>query len=175
MLQENKRKEFESKTVEELRKICKENGISYYENGKRLKKATMIDKLLEFMTGNEVEEVEESKTAEQTVGKTFELPNSTVNDADRIKRKKEYVEQAKVGTLVAFRLPSGKVISAAITKKSTNGRKFLVETKYGAEYKVSFDDVLWVRINKRWPKGVYMLFKRNQNKMGAADANEENS
>ena len=79
----------------------------------------------------------------------------------RLERKKWYVENAKIGSIVAFRLPGGKVISAAIVKKSTSRRMFKVETKYGAEYRISFDDVLWVRTNKRWPKGIYLLFKKN--------------
>lgn len=151
MLQsEEKKQELMGKTVEELRKICKEKGVSYYENGKRLAKVPMIDRLVEAL--NDVEQPEQPVETEVEI---------TVEDTERLERKKKYVEQAKVGTIVAFRLPNGKVISAAITRKSTKGRKFMVETKYGAEYKISFDDVLWVRTNKRWPKGIYLLFKQN--------------
>lgn len=170
MLQ-SKREELTKMTVEELRKICKENGVSYYENGKRLAKGPMIDKL---MAAGEVKEDEEpAKEATKKSDKKSNKKNKQVEqpvktdeevaaeEAERLERKKKYVEQAKVGTIVAFKLPSGKVISAAITRKSTKGRKFMVETKYGAEYKISFDDVLWVRTNKRWPKGIYLLFKQN--------------
>lgn len=164
------RKELEAKTVDELRKICKERGISYYEGGKRLAKGPMIDKLLEATkeTDTEKKKEEPAKKSEKTEKKSSKKvePVKTeeeiaAEEAERLERKKKYVEQAVVGTIVAFKLPSGKVISAAITRKSTKGRKFMVETKYGAEYKISFDDVLWVRTNKRWPKGVYQLFKQN--------------
>lgn len=73
--------------------------------------------------------------------------------------KMPYIETADVGTLVAFRLSSGKVKSAKIIKKSSKNRRFLVETDYGAQYIVQYDDVIWVRTGKRWPKGVYMLLK----------------
>lgn len=186
-MSQGKREELMKMTVEELRKICKENDVSYYENGKRLTKGLMIDKLMTAEVKEDEEPVKESvkksdkknnkkdKQAERTL-KAYEQAVSDEEDeaevyvrflkkeheeAERFERKKKYVEQAKVGTIVAFKLPSGKVISAAITRKSTNGRKFMVETKYGAEYKISFDDVLWVRTNKRWPKTIYLLFKQN--------------
>lgn len=187
MLQSGKefsRQAFEKLTVDELRKICKGNGISYYENGKRLAKGPMIDKLMaatevvnEDDTDNNKESVEKpakksnkkNKQPEQSV-KTEE--QIAAEEAERSERKKKYVEQAKVGMIVAFTLPSGKVISAAITRKSTKGRKFMVETKYGAEHKISFDDVLWVRTNKRWPKGIYLLFKQNK-KVEVSEDGEE--
>ena len=46
-----------------------------------------------------------------------------------------------------------------IVKRSTKNRKLKLETKYGASFIVPFDDVIWVRTNKRWPKGVYQLLK----------------
>lgn len=144
------KEQLEVMKVDELRKFLKENGISCYKNGKRITKAEMIERYLEELNNK----------------KSFELPKETVNKIDEVERqerKNKYIEQAKVGTIIAFRLQdgNGRVISAAITKKSTKGRKFLVKTKYGAEHKISFDDVLWVRTNKRWPKGIYMLFKQN--------------
>lgn len=155
MLQSEKeftREDFESLTVDQLRKLCKGNNISYYKNSKRITKSEMIDKLLCI------------KIIKKEESKPFELPNETLEEIERNKKyenKKKYIENAKIGSIVAFRLPDGKVISAAIVKRSTKGRKFMVETKYGIEYKISFDDVIWVRTGKRWPKGVYLLFKKN--------------
>ena len=51
--------------------------------------------------------------------------------------------------------------SHILTKKSTKKQKFAVETQYGAEHIVLWEDVIWVRTGKRWPKGVYQLFKKN--------------
>lgn len=163
----------EGMKVEELRKVCKECGISYYKNGKRVNKAEMINMLLEAENDEMVDEEDDNAKEE----KPFELPDEIVEEIEKterekLERKKKYIEDAKVGTIVAFKLPNGKVISAAIVKKSTKGRKFLLETKYGVEHKVSFDDVLWVRTNnKRWPKGIYLLFKNK--KMEVAENGEQ--
>jgi hypothetical protein len=74
-------------------------------------------------------------------------------------QKMPYIENIEIGTLVAFRLSNGKVKSAKVTRKSTKNRKLKLETDYGAEYIVSFDDIVWVRTSKRWPRGVYKLLK----------------
>lgn len=173
------KEQLEAMKVDELRKVFKENGISYYKNSKRMNKAEMIERYLEETTeGYKADANTEkhnkkvdktNKKVEQQIKTTEQIEEE---EAERVERKKKYVEQAKVGTIVAFKLPSGKVISGAITKKSTKGRKFLVETKYKMEYKISFDDVLWVRTNKRWPKGIYLLFKKNIKKDVVKDDEE---
>lgn len=76
-----------------------------------------------------------------------------------MKQKMPYIENIEIGTLVAFRLSNGKVKSAKVTRKSTKNRKLKLETDYGAEYIVSYDDIVWVRTGKRWPRGVYKLLK----------------
>lgn len=80
-----------------------------------------------------------------------------------MEEKKPYIENAELGTLVAFRLSNGKVKSAKIVKKSTLKRRFMLETNYGAQYIVPYDDIVWVRTGKRWPKGVYELLKGSEN------------
>ena len=77
--------------------------------------------------------------------------------------KKAYIENAEIGTLIAFRLQNGKVKSAKIVKKSTAKKRFMLETSYGAQYIIPYEDVVWVRTGKRWPKGVYELLKGNEN------------
>ncbi len=74
-------------------------------------------------------------------------------------QKMSYVEGVEIGTIVAFRLSNGKVKSAKVVKKSTKNRKLKLETDYHAEYIVSYDDIVWVRTGKRWPRGVYNLLK----------------
>ena len=63
-----------------------------------------------------------------------------------------------VGTLVAFKT-NGKVKSAKIIKKSTKNELALVETKVGKQYRINYDDIVWVKTGKRWPRGVYNLLK----------------
>lgn len=76
-----------------------------------------------------------------------------------MEQKMRYIENVELGTIVAFHLANGRVKSAKVVKKSTKSRKLKLETNYNAEYIVSYDDIIWVRTGKRWPKGVYELLK----------------
>ena len=89
-----------------------------------------------------------------------------VNPSYDVARRLEYVENAEVGTLVAFNTPNGKVKSAMVENKSTKNRKLKLVTSYGVEYIVSYEDVVWVKTGTRWPRGVYRLLK------GLTDDNE---
>lgn len=162
MLQ-SKRTELEAMKAEELRQMCKNMGISFYKGKSRLTKAEMIDKLLCEVESNGEEVVEANdKSAEQIKSEPVKSQEEIeAEEAAKLAMRAKYIEEAKVGTIIAFRLESGKVISAMIVKKSTKNRKFKVETKYGAEHIVLFDEILWVRTNKRWPKFIYNLFKEN--------------
>lgn len=178
-----KRQQLVGMTVEELRKMCKENGISYYEGGKRLAKGPMIDKIMEStkeVATNAGEEITKKsvKTNDKT-GKKAEQPVKTaeelaVEEERRKENKLKYIENAKVGTIVAFKTETGKTISAMILKKSTKRRKFKLVTKYGVEFIIGWDEVIWVRTNKRWPKGVYLLFQKNLKKK-AEEAEKDGS
>ena len=162
MLQ-SKRTELEAMKAEELRQMCKDMGITIYKGKSRLTKAEMIDKLLSEVEidGEEVAE-NNDKDAEQPEPVPVKSQEEIeAEEAAKLAMRAKYIEEAKVGTIIAFRLESGKVISAMIVKKSTKNRKFKVETKYGAEHIVLFDEILWVRTNKRWPKFIYNLFKEN--------------
>lgn len=85
--------------------------------------------------------------------------NKSANVEINMEQKMSYIEKIEIGTIVAFRLSNGKVKSAKVVRKSTKNRKLKLETDYGAEYIISYDDVVWVRTGKRWPKGVYKLLK----------------
>ena len=92
---------------------------------------------------------------------------------EKIKEKRDmsikdgYIEKVNLGCLVAFKTSNGKVKSAKIVKRSIKERMLLLETEYKSAYKVSFDDVLWVKTGNRWPKGIYELLK------GRVKLNEE--
>lgn len=162
MLQ-SKRTELEAMKAEELRQMYKDMGISFYKGKSRLTKAEMIEKLLCEVESNGEEVVEANdESAEQTKSEPVKSQEEIeAEEAAKLAMRAKYIEEAKVGTIIAFRLESGKAISAMIVKKSTKNRKFKVETKYGAEHIVLFDEILWVRTNKRWPKFIYNLFKEN--------------
>ena len=102
-----------------------------------------------------------------------ELINSIKAAKEKIKEKRDmtikdgYIEKVNLGCLVAFKTSNGKVKSAKIVKRSIKERMLLLETEYKSVYKVSFDDVLWVKTGNRWPKGIYELLK------GRVKLNEE--
>lgn len=159
------KEELQKMKVAELAAICKDKGIPHYRGKNRFKK----DELVVAILGAEVAEdgkdendksaTDEVKIDNQDVevGSKEEKKLASV-DVD-MKQKMPYIEAAEVGTIVAFRLPNGKVKSAKIVKKSTKKRRFMLETDYGASYVVNYEDIVWVRTGQRWPRGVYELLK----------------
>lgn len=71
----------------------------------------------------------------------------------------KYVEEATVGTIVAFKTYNGTVKSAKIINKSTERRKLKLETAYGKQFVVDFEDVIWVLYGHRWPGAVWQILK----------------
>ena len=161
----------ESKTRKELREIATELAITGRWD---MTKQQLIDAILgaKEVKVNECEEEsakDECKVDNhecENVETEDKVENESVNVNVNMKQKMTYVENVNIGTIVAFRLSNGKVKSAMVTKKSTKNRKLKLETDYGAEYIISFDDVVWVRTGKRWPKGVYKLLKGQVNANG---------
>lgn len=152
-------------TVAELMSYCREHGIRCYNGKNRMHKSELVTAILQ------AEQVESGHTT-KSAGDKNEIGNpageAVVNGKEaatgykpviNMERKMPYIESAQVGTLVAFRLANGRVKSAKIVKKSTKNRRFMLETEYGAQYIVSYDDIVWVRTTKRWPLGVYKLLK----------------
>ena len=157
------RKELETLTVNEL--IEKYATPLQIPRRHKMKKADLIDAILERnekenvnssnLVSSEAKEKEKEEVKAEVVNKKEQEELSEIQKQNKMR----YVENADIGTILAFKLPGIKVKSAKITRKSTKNRKFKVETAYGTEYVISFDDVLWVKTNKRWPKGVYNLLK----------------
>lgn len=125
----------EKKTRDELRAIAKELDIK----GRGHMTKEQLVQAIASATGGEAAEA--------------------LNDVSSGSNKMKYVENAEVGTIVAFKLPDGRVKSAKIERRSTSRRKLKLVTQYGAEFVVSYEDIIWVRTTKRWPKGVYNLLK----------------
>lgn len=164
-------KEFlEAKTKKELRAIATELEITGRWN---MTKPQLIDAILraksaEVSKQEEVVDVnpqsanDECKVDNQEC-ENVEAENKVENESANVKvnmeQKMSYIENINIGTIVAFRLSNGKVKSAKVARKSTKNRKLKLETDYGAEYIVSYEDIIWVRTGKRWPRGVYKLLK----------------
>lgn len=156
------RENLQKKTCKELRELAKELNISGRWD-------MTNDQLIDAILGAEVvENTNESESAkdeckvdnqENVVEVEDKVEKESANVDVDMAQKMPYIENIEIGTLVAFRLSNGKVKSAKVTRKSTKNRKLKLETDYGAEYIVSFDDIVWVRTGKRWPRGVYKLLK----------------
>lgn len=162
----SKKEELQALRVTDLVVICKANGIPHYRGKSRFKKDELIEVILGAGTaendGGSVSAKGECEADDRnSVGAEVKAREDSTNAEPGIgtEQKTAYVENAEVGTLVAFRLSSGKVKSAKVIKRSAKNRMLKVETSYGATYVVPYEDVVWVRTGKRWPRGVYNLLK----------------
>lgn len=139
----------------ELMAKAKELGITRYKQGKPLPKEELIEAILKVDKPEPapalIEEAPEVEVPEEQ--------ENGLSDEERLERHNKYVENVKVGTLVAFKTGPNKAKSAMVQKRSIKNRKLKVVTKYGKEFIISFDDVIWVHTNKRWPRGVYNMLK----------------
>ena len=160
----------QDKTCPQLRAIAKELDIIGRWD---MTKPQLVEAILgaeKAKNANKVSSAnDEVKIDNQVADGENKEKESPSKDAIDSSQKMSYVENAEVGTLVAFKLSNGKVKSAKIIRKSSKNRKLKLETDYGAQYIVSYDDVIWVRTGRRWPKGVYRLLK------GLANNNEGNA
>lgn len=170
------KKKLQALGVKELRAKAKELNIS----GRwEMTKAELIEAIFESVSaksGNETSSAKDEgkiETNQDNVEATNKGENEAADVVIDMKQKMPYIENAEIGALVAFRLPSGKVKSAKIINKSSKRRKLKVETEYGAVYVVSYDDVIWVRTGARWPRGVYKLLKGMVNNDGKKEQRAE--
>ena len=158
------REQLVKKSCNELRERAKAFGIS----GRwKMTKEQLIDAILRADSRAEdatrddqgESEVDIDKIESNSRDETDDLIGKGLSDDERAARRMPYIEDAKPGMIVAFRLPDGRTKSAKVILKSTKNRKFKLETRYGAEFIVSYDDIVWVRYGKRWPSYIYSLLK----------------
>ena len=152
----------------ELRERAKAFGIS----GRwKMTKEQLIDAILRADSRAEdatkddqgESEVDIDKIESNSRDEADDLIDRGLSDDERAAGRMSYIEDAKPGMIIAFRLLDGRTKSAKVILKSTKNRKFKLETKYGAEFIVSYDDVVWVRYGKRWPRYIYNLLKGGKN------------
>lgn len=157
------REELQGLKVKELRAKAKELNIS----GRwEMTKTELIEAIFESVSAKVSDDTASAKDEgkiETNQDKGVEVAGKEEKEAASAKvdmeQKMPYIENAKIGVLVAFRLSNGKVKSAKVVNRSSKKRKLKLETEYGATYIVSYDDVIWVRTGTRWPRGVYKLLK----------------
>ena len=73
--------------------------------------------------------------------------------------KKKHIEEAEVGTLIAFYDEKGKPRTAALVNRSSSREVVKVVTEFEREFIVPYANVLWVRKGPRWPRAVYEILK----------------
>lgn len=162
------REQLVKKSRNELRERAKAFGIS----GRwKMTKEQLIDAILRADSRAEDTTKDDQNESEVDVDniesnsrdEIDDLIGKGLSDDERTARRMPYIEDAKPGMIVAFRLPDGGTKSAKVILKSTKNRKFKLETKYGAEFIVFYDDIVWVRYGKRWPRHIYSLLKGGKN------------
>lgn len=154
------KEELQKMKCHELFKLATSMGI---KGAWRMKKADAIEAIL----GAENLNAEVAESAKENIkidNPDVEVENKTQKESANIvdvdfEGKMQRIEAIEIGTLVAFKLSNGKVKSAKVARKSSKNRKLKVETEYGASYIINYEDVIWVRSGKRWPRGVYMMLK----------------
>ena len=160
----SKREELGNMLVVDLRNMASTYGI---KNVKKYKKQELVDMICEIIDGQTPTVVdEEVSVVVEEDDNNIETVTDELSEEEIAERRMPYVENAPIDTIVAFKLPTGKVKSAKIINKSTKNRKLKVETAYGAQFIIPYDSVIWVKTGTRWPKGVYNLLKGNHNGSG---------
>lgn len=137
--------------VDELRKVASSIGI---KNAKRYKKMDLVDMIISVQNPPE-EVVEEVKEEKEEVASVSDNADDDGIDSNKLR----YINEAPIGTLVAFKLPNGQTKSAKIINRSTGRKKLKLETVYGKQFVVSYSDIVWVKSTNKWPRGVYNQLK----------------
>ena len=152
----NRKEQLMEMTVAELRKIAPSLGV---KNARSYKKVELVEEILKAEKSAEVGVSAEGEN--KIIDQTGKDENDTSTVVIDIERKVPYIEQAEMGAIIAFTLPNGKVKSAKLINRSTKNKKVKLETSYGKVFIVPYENVIWVRTNDRWPRGVYNMLKGN--------------
>lgn len=75
------------------------------------------------------------------------------------RNKERYLDEAEVGTLIAFLDENGKPRTAALVNRSSKRKMLKLKTEFDWEYEVPYSKVLWVKQGSRWAYGVYRILK----------------
>lgn len=158
--------------VENLRKYASSVGVKKIRS---FKKAELIEEVIKACSEEAADDVDsgdnlssqpvEVLTDEDLTNFDEFEETKVIDEVEQANKHLEYIENAEVGTIVAFRV-GDKVKSAKIINRSSTRRKLKLETAYGRIYVVDYDDIIWVKTSSRWPRGVYELFSKVKNSKG---------
>lgn len=76
---------------------------------------------------------------------------------EKAPEKESYIDNARIGVLIAFKVSGTKALSGMVEEIHQQG--FVVKTKNGVRFTVKRKDVMWVKTGNRWPRGVYLALK----------------
>lgn len=156
------REELEKWNCEGLARYCKEHNIPHYRGKNRFRKNEMVEAILKEQEQTVDKTSVEEKIEHKDVGAAAK--EKGVANIKQLPGTQQYLENIKVGTLVAFKESNVRMNTAAVQNVSFKRRQLKLVTQYGKEYIVSFDDVVWVRTTKRWPKFIMDILKGQQRK-----------
>lgn len=160
------REQLQKMTADALAAICKEKGITHYKGKTRFRKNELIEAILKEQKQPAAESPAEEQCEEKIENTSVAVKEEeATGEKNSSENKEHYLQNIKVGTLVAFREHSGKLNTAAVQNVSFKRRQLRLVTQYDKEYIVSFDDVVWVRTKKRWPR--FVLNELKQRSAGA--------
>ena len=166
------REELEKWNCEGLAQYCREHNIPHYHGKNRFRKNEMVDAII----GQENNSQPTKETPPETEEKQDEPKKKLVVNVSQLPGTPKYLENIEVGNLVAFKEGSGRLNTAMVKNASFKRRQLRLETKYGKEFVVGFDDVIWVKTKNRWPRFVLDILKQQQrkrNKDGKSSAGQE--
>ena len=175
------RKELEAKNTKELLVIAKDSQVVGRHD---MKKAQLVDAIEAMQTMKQRAEEVEISAAEADVvySPVGHAPIVFADNGDDIERrmiedakleeqwedakneerhnpkpKTDYIENVKVGTIVAFKINEAKVLSGKV--EEIHKTALVVETKNGVRFTVRKKNIIWVKTGARWPRGVYLALK----------------
>lgn len=155
------REQLQKMTTDALAAICKEKGIKHYKGKTRFRKSELIEAILKEQKQSVTDECTTEQYEEKIENASVVVKEEeTTGEKNSNENKEQYLQNIKIGTLIAFREHSGKLNTAAVQNVSFKRRQLRLVTQYDKEYIVSFDDVVWIRTKKRWPRFVLNELKQ---------------
>ena len=85
------------------------------------------------------------------------------------KTTRYYIDNAEAGTLVAFKRNPSKDIAMSGKFVSLEDGKVTIESKRGTLFKLSPENIIWVKTGNRWPRWVFNLFSKKVDKEVESD------
>lgn len=169
---EKKREELEGMTVEDLRKLCKEKGVARQEGGRKLRKAELIEKLMETVVSEPCETEDQKKSEEKLKTEEKKMPKQekkvgkkkgwifyaeTLEEIEQryLYRRAQWVYDMRLipGCVVYFvhyiTTKSGKYIkklrTARVKSIDREKEKVYAEMMFGEEVVLGYDELIYIR------------------------------